>query len=202
MSSPGRSCALACAPRRRDRDFRRQGFARSPAAAHSLALGPRFRGDERRGRGLGGGWSRRRGRSRLGGGRARRRATLAGDDRDHRADRRDVARLHPDLGERARGDRRHLHRNLVGLDLEQVVARLYGSAGRDEPLGDLALGDGLAELRHQDVHSNPLNSRTVTLRSCRLAGERSEPGGEKPAVQRSHLPTPRASRGPSPRGEG
>jgi hypothetical protein len=25
-------------------------------------------------------------------------------------------------------------------------------AGRLEPFGDLALGDGLAELRHQDVH--------------------------------------------------
>src|SRR5207302_7700748 len=38
------------------------------------------------------------------------------------------------------------------LDLEQVVARLDRIAGRLEPLDDLALGDGLAELRHQDVH--------------------------------------------------
>ena len=35
-----------------------------------------------------------------------------------------------------------LHRHLVGLDLEQVVARLHGIAGRLEPLRNLALGDG------------------------------------------------------------
>ena len=56
--------------------------------------------------------------------------------------------------------RRHFHRHLVGLDLEQIVAGLHRVAGRLEPLGDLALGDGLAELRHQDVH------RTVSC--CRL----------------------------------
>src|SRR5262249_2789477 len=72
-------------------------------------------------------------------------------------------------GERAGRDRRYLHRHLVGLDLEQVVARLDVGAGRDEPLGDLALGDGLAELRHQYVHSNSLKSRTVTLRWPREA---------------------------------
>ena len=32
--------------------------------------------------------------------------------------------------------------------LEQIVARLYLFAGGLEPFGDLALGDGLAELRH------------------------------------------------------
>ena len=67
-----------------------------------------------------------------------------------------------DFGEHAGRGRRHLHRHLVGLDLEQIVARLDVVAGRLEPLGDLALGDGLAELRHQDVHVAffPRRSRT------------------------------------------
>jgi hypothetical protein len=66
-----------------------------------------------------------------------------------------------DRRQRAGRDRRHLHRHLVGLDLEQIVARLHGVAGRHEPLRDLALSHGLAELRHQDVHSLPL--RTVVI---------------------------------------
>src|SRR5207248_2088976 len=64
----------------------------------------------------------------------------------------DVARLYVDCGERPGCNRRDFHRHLVGLDLEQIVARLHGIAGLDEPFRDLALGDGLAELRHQDVH--------------------------------------------------
>ena len=36
--------------------------------------------------------------------------------------------------------------------IEQVVAGLHRIAGGLEPLGDLAFGDGLAELRHRDVH--------------------------------------------------
>jgi hypothetical protein len=97
---------------------------------------------------------RRRQRRSFGGRRACGRATLARDDRDHGADKRHVAHFHLDLGERTGGDRRHLHRNLVGLDLEQVVARLHGIAGRLEPLGDLALGDSFAELRHQYIHAS------------------------------------------------
>ena len=48
--------------------------------------------------------------------------------------------------------RRHLHGYLVGLDLEQIVARLDGVADRLEPGRDLAFRDGLAELRHQNIH--------------------------------------------------
>ena len=56
------------------------------------------------------------------------------------------------VAERAAESRRHFHRCLVGLDLEQVVTRLDGVAGLDEPLDDFAFGDGFAELRHQDIH--------------------------------------------------
>ncbi len=76
----------------------------------------------------------------------------AGDDRDHGPDRRHLALRDADFREHAGRRRRHLHRHLVGLDLEQVVAGLDGVARHLEPLGDLALGDGLAELRHQHVH--------------------------------------------------
>src|SRR5262249_49444101 len=44
------------------------------------------------------------------------------------------------------------HRDLVGLDLEQVVAGLDRVPRRLEPLRDLALRHGLAELRHQHIH--------------------------------------------------
>src|SRR5258708_8091247 len=44
------------------------------------------------------------------------------------------------------------HRGLVGLDLEEVVAGLHHVACVFEPFGDLPLGDGFAELGHQDVH--------------------------------------------------
>ena len=59
---------------------------------------------------------------------------------------------HADFAEHAGLRRRHFHRHLVGLDLEQIVAGSNGVAGRFEPLGDLAFGDRLAELRHEDVH--------------------------------------------------
>ena len=81
-----------------------------------------------------------------------RHACPIGDDSHHRANRRHFARRNADFGQNARRRRRHFHRHLVGLDLEQIVARLDDLAGRLEPLGDLALGHGLAELRHQHVH--------------------------------------------------
>ena len=68
--------------------------------------------------------------------------------------------------EHAGRDRRHLHRGLVGLDLEQIVARLHGVASRLEPLGDLALGDGFAELRHQHVHYCSLAQPFRSLPPC------------------------------------
>ena len=132
----------ACATRRRrERRGRRH-------AGHALGQRTSRRGRRWYGSGL------RRGRR--GGSRCSRsagRGTAAiGDDRDDRSDRRDFARLHADFGELTRGGRGHLHRYLVGLDLEQIVAGLHGIARRFEPLGDLALGDSLAELRHQHVH--------------------------------------------------
>src|SRR5262249_36101980 len=79
-------------------------------------------------------------------------ARAVADPGDDGAARRPPARRHADFGEHAGGRRRHLHRHLVGLDLEQVVAGLDGVAGRLEPLRDLAFRHGLAELRHQHVH--------------------------------------------------
>ena len=101
-------------------------------------------------------WDSHGRRNRLCGGGGHRLSGLGADAiRDHShdgADGRDVAGRNANFGQHAGRGRRHFHRNLVGLDLEQIVARLDLFAGRLEPLGDLALGDGLAELRHQDVH--------------------------------------------------
>ena len=122
--------------------------------------------------GMGGrsfGWSRRRGRGqgwRAPRGLTRRSRRLhldsqssgcSADDADNGADRRGLALLHADFAEHAGFRRRHFHRHLVGLDLEQIVARLNGVAGRFEPFGDLAFGDRLAELRHEDVHASLLS---------------------------------------------
>ena len=98
-----------------------------------------------------------------------RRRAIARDHRDHGADQRHLAHADADFRERAGRGRRHLHRHLVGLDLEQVVARLHGVAGRLEPLRDLALSHGLAELRHQHVHQPVLTSCVPNTRnsSCR-----------------------------------
>src|SRR5206468_3897521 len=62
------------------------------------------------------------------------------------------ARPHADFREHPRGRRRHLHRHLVCLNLEQIVAGLDAVTRRLEPLRDLAFRNGLAELRHQHVH--------------------------------------------------
>src|SRR5205085_3552252 len=83
-----------------------------------------------------------------------------------RAHRCDGTRRHADFREHAARGRGHFHRNLVGLDLEQIVARLHGIAGRDEPLRDLALSHGLAELRHQDVHASPPDAYQLTEMYC------------------------------------
>src|SRR6185503_19034043 len=107
------------------------------------ALDPRFRRGERRLRRVrwsGGLWPHRLSRRR--------------DHRHHGAYFGGLTDLEANIGERPGGGGRHFHRCLVGLDLKQVVARLDDVAGRLEPFHDLALGDGLAELRHQDVHAN------------------------------------------------
>ena len=134
-------------------------------AAGGPCGGSRTRG-RRGGRCSGGrfGWRRRRrGSLRLG------RRAVARNHCNHGADRRHLAHADADFRERAGGGRRHLHRHLVGLDLEQVVARLHGVAGRLEPLRDLALSHGLAELRHQHVHQQFLTSCVPSTRnsSCR-----------------------------------
>ena len=56
------------------------------------------------------------------------------DHADDGADRRDFAGRHADFAEHAGFGRRHFHRHLVGLDLEQIVARLDRVAGRLEPV--------------------------------------------------------------------
>ena len=107
--------------------------------------------------------NRRRGR-RLGGRRrcARRRPDLIADHADHRADRRHFAGDDADFAQNPGFGRRHFHRHFVGLDLEQIIARLHGVAGRFEPLRDFSLGDGLAELRHEDIHSTAAHQFTET----------------------------------------
>src|SRR6202050_2802805 len=111
------------------------------------SLNSRLRGNERSrdfsARGFGG-----RGLSR----RTNRRARSIRNHAHHGADRRHFAGRDPDFRKHATRRRRHLHRHLVGLDLEQIIARLHRLAGRLEPLGDLSLGNGFADLRHQDVH--------------------------------------------------
>ena len=52
--------------------------------------------------------------------------------------------------ETARDDRLDFERHLVGLDLEEVVAFLDLVADGLEPVEDFPLGDGFAELRHDD----------------------------------------------------
>src|SRR5262249_19325213 len=52
-------------------------------------------------------------------------------------------------GERALVDRLELHRRLVGFDLGEDVAGLHGVALALQPFGDLALGHGRREGRHQ-----------------------------------------------------
>ena len=55
-----------------------------------------------------------------------------------------------DLGEHAGDGRGNLGVDLVGRDLEDRLVALNGVADLLQPLGDGALGDGLAHLRHQD----------------------------------------------------
>ena len=100
-------------------------------------------------------WLWRRGLRRSGCcGRRACRSTCPHNHRHHGADLGHLADLKTNIGQRSARRRRHLHRGLVGLDLEQIVARLHRVAGSLEPFCDLALGNGFAELRHQNVHAN------------------------------------------------
>ena len=71
-----------------------------------------------------------------------------------RADFRYLAHAKTNFRKRSAGRRWHFHRGFVGLDFEQVVARLYRIAGGLEPFRDFAFDDSFAELRHQNVHAN------------------------------------------------
>ena len=86
MSWPGRSCASACGPRRRDRDFRKQSSCAPQIAV--AGAGSQLARERTHERPVPASCSRVGAAQLAGGGRARRRPALAGDDRDHRADRR------------------------------------------------------------------------------------------------------------------
>ena len=43
-----------------------------------------------------------------------------------------------------------VHGGLVRLDFDQILAGFNGVAGLDEKIDDVGLGDGFAELRHDD----------------------------------------------------
>ena len=88
----------------------------------------------------------------LRGGRRRRGARAALDDGEHGADLDRRACRHADLRDDAGAGRRNLHRDLVGLDVEDDFVGGDCVADLLVPIGNGALGDGLAELRHQYVH--------------------------------------------------
>ena len=72
-------------------------------------------------------------------------AVLADDD-EHRPDRDDLAFLDEDLRDLAGGGRRDLDGRLVGLDLDERLVLGDLVALGDEPAGDLAFGQALAEV--------------------------------------------------------
>ena len=74
------------------------------------------------------------------------------DDREHRADVDRGSGRHEDLRDHAAHGGRHLHRDLVGLDVEQDLVGGDRVADLLVPIRDGALGDGFAELRHQYIH--------------------------------------------------
>ena len=73
------------------------------------------------------------------------------DRSQHRADADGRALLHLDVGENAGRRCRHLHRHLVGLELDQRLIGLDGVARLLEPLADRRLGHGFAQRRHFDL---------------------------------------------------
>ena len=130
----------------------------------SFARGRRRFGGDCRGAfvGLGlGGWRLFLGRRR------RRRARGRADHCEPGADVDGFPLGHEDLGQHARRRRRHLGVDLVGGDLEQDFILGHLITHLLEPLGDGALGDGLAQLRHRDVGHQPcsplpVNASTVS----------------------------------------
>ena len=77
---------------------------------------------------------------------------LAEDEGDGRVDLHALRALgHEDAAERALVHRLHLHRRLVGLDLGEHVAGLDLVAFLLVPLGEIALGHGRRQRRHQHL---------------------------------------------------
>ena len=75
---------------------------------------------------------------------------LVADDSDDCANLRHRPRLNPNFIEPASDGRLHFQRHLVGFNLKEIVAFPHLIANRFEPVEDFSLGDGLAELRHDD----------------------------------------------------
>ena len=73
------------------------------------------------------------------------------DPRDHRADRDRVAFLDQLLGEHAGDRRRHLDRDLVGLEAGDRLVGGDRVAGLLQPLGERAFGDRFAERGNLNV---------------------------------------------------
>src|SRR6185437_934486 len=78
-------------------------------------------------------------------------AGAVGDLAEQRADRDRVAVFRRDVGEDAGGRRRHLDRDLVGLELDQRLVDRDRVAGLLEPFADGGLGDGFAERRDANI---------------------------------------------------
>ena len=109
----------------------------------------------------------------LGNRRCLRDGSVAADDDEHGPDRDDCALLDEDPRDEPRRRRRDLDRRLVGRDLDE--RRVLGDllALLDEPAGDLALGQPLAEIRQLELVAHvrsiawtPLTSFTTCV-TCR-----------------------------------
>ncbi len=79
-------------------------------------------------------------------------ADRLGDHRKTRTDRHRVALGDEDLDDLTRDGRRHLGVDLVGRHFEQRLVDADPFADLLAPSQHRALGDGLTELRHRDVH--------------------------------------------------
>ena len=69
---------------------------------------------------------------------------------EHHADGVAFVQLHGEFFDAPAAGRSHSHVGLVGLDFDQILVGLDGVAGLDQELMNAGLGDGLAQLRHDD----------------------------------------------------
>ena len=121
-------------------------------------------------------------------GRGGRRALAFGKDREHRADRRRLAFLDPDLAHDAALVGFELHVGLVGLDLGKHLARRDPVARVLVPAQDGALLHRVAELRHGDLDRHVRTSDAVSIIDRRAASEAptARGGGLTVAASRCH----------------